>query len=133
MLNIDFLVSNKFLSAAGFVKRSVPLAESGSHVQHFFLNCLAPKISSCLGINGERLSNIFRHFNTKLVCGLPVPGLAFRNNPIPSPRSVLNPPAKRWLFNEMVTNRVLGQFNGVRSLEVLQRDPIRGSILLLDR
>jgi hypothetical protein len=33
----------------------------------------------------------------------------------------------------MVTNRVLGQFNGVRSLEVLQRDPIRGSILLLDR
>jgi hypothetical protein len=33
----------------------------------------------------------------------------------------------------LVTNRVLGQFNGVRSLEVLQRDPILGSILLLDR
>jgi hypothetical protein len=40
---------------------------------------------------------------------------------------------KRWLFNKLVTNRVLGQFNGVRSLEILQRDPIRGSILPLNR
>ena len=74
-MTLDFLVPNKFLSATGFVKRSVPLSESGSHVQHFVLNCLAPKISSCLGINGERLNNIFWHFNTKLVRRFPVPGL----------------------------------------------------------
>jgi hypothetical protein len=118
-MTLDFLVPNKFLSATGFVKRSVPLSESGSHVLHFFLNCLAPKISACLGIDGERLSNVLRHFNAKLVCGLPVPGLDLRNNPIPSSESVLYPPAKRWLFNELVTNRIFGQFNGVRRLEVL--------------
>jgi hypothetical protein len=42
-MTLDFLVPNKFLSVTGFVKRSVPLSESGSHVQHFFLDCLAPK------------------------------------------------------------------------------------------
>jgi hypothetical protein len=66
-MTLDFLVPNKFLSATGFVKRSVPLSESGSHVQHFFLNCLAPKISAWLGIDGEHLRNVLWHFNAKLV------------------------------------------------------------------
>jgi len=124
-MTLDFLVPNKFLSAMGFVKRSIPLSESGSHVQHFSLICLAPKVSACLGINSEHLSNVLRHFDAKLVCGLPVPGLDLRNNPIPSPESVLYPPVKRWLFNKLVTNRIFGQVNGVRRLEVLKRDPVR--------
>jgi len=127
-MTLDFLVPNKFLLATGFVKRSAPLSESGSHVQHVFLNCLAPKISACLGINGEQLSNVIWHFNARLVCGLPVPGLDHQNNPIPSSESVLYPPVKRWLFNELVANRIFGQFNGVRRLEVLKRNPVQGSL-----
>jgi hypothetical protein len=80
-MTLDFLVPNKFLSATGFVKRSVPLSESGSNrVQHFFLDCLATKISACFGIDGERLSNVLWHVNAKLVCGLPVPGLDLRKS-----------------------------------------------------
>jgi len=105
-ITLDFLVPNNFLSSTGFVKCSVPLSESGSDVQHFFLNSLAPTVSACLQINGKRLGNVLWHFNAKLVCGLLVPGLDLSNNPIPSPESVLYPPAKRWLLNELVTKRV---------------------------
>ena len=83
-----------------------------------------PMIGTGLLINLECFSDGVRKLEAKLVISPPVSRIALRNDSILMMYYLRDPPLVSWLLDKPISDSIFFHFDGIRSLEVLERYPI---------
>jgi hypothetical protein len=106
-----------------YVKEDI---ESNANVLHFLGNGIGPEGIAILLVKFKGFFDGLRHFNAKVMGPFQVLKAAFphkRNNVIPLPQNMRNPPVEGWFMVNAKDFGIFSRFNRVRLLEVSKGSP----------
>ncbi len=95
--------------------------EGNRNVLHLFGNCISPEGITILLVKLKGFFDGLRQFNVKFMGLFQITGILFlhkRNNAVPLPQDMRNPPVERWFMVNSQDLSIFGCFNRVSPLKV---------------